>query len=168
MKITAVKRLLAVLSIAALGVTAMTGSASADRRQPEHRPADVAAAWASAWSGTDPQALAALFTPDATYTDLALNVVSTGRAGVASWKQGTDQMIADVRVTVSESFRGGDHVAIEGTYAGHIHGAPTPFAVPIATILELRHGLISSDKDYYSLSTVLAQSGLPANWTPGS
>jgi hypothetical protein len=33
-------------------------------------------------------------------------------------------------------------------------------------ILELRQGLIVSDRDYYSLATLLAQSGLPATWTP--
>ncbi|MEC3973841.1 nuclear transport factor 2 family protein [Amycolatopsis sp. H20-H5] len=125
---------------------------------------DVAAAWASAWSGTDPQALATLFTPDATYTDLAIQVVCEGQDGVAEWKQRTDQLIADVRVTVNASFRSGDQVAIETTYAGHIHGAPSPFAVPATTILRLRHGLIAADRDYYSLATVLAQSGLPATW----
>lgn len=60
----------------------------------------------------------------------------------------------------------GDHVAIETVYSGHIHGAPTPFAVPATTILELRAGLIASDRDYDNLATLLAQSGLPATWTP--
>jgi ketosteroid isomerase-like protein len=166
MKISAVKRVLAVLAVTVLGVTTMIGDAFADHRQSGHGPRDIVAAWASAWSGTDPLALAKLFTSDATYTDFAVNVVSTGRAGVASWKQRTDLLIADVRVTVKESFRSGDHVAIETVYSGHIHGAPAPFAVPTTTILEMRHGLIAADKDYYSIATVLAQSGLPATWTP--
>jgi ketosteroid isomerase-like protein len=127
---------------------------------------DVATAWASAWSGTDPHALARLFTSDATYTDLAVQVVREGQDGVVEWKRRTDRLIADVRVTVNASFRSGDQVAIETTYAGHIHGAPTPFAVPATTILRLRHGLIASDRDYYNLATVLAQSGLPLTWTP--
>jgi uncharacterized protein (TIGR02246 family) len=127
---------------------------------------DIVAAWSAAWGGTDPQALAKLFTADGTYTDLGVNVVSTGRDGVAGWKQRTDLLISEVQVTVKESFRQGDRIAVETTYAGHIHGAPTPFAVPAATILELRHGLIAANRDYYSLATVLAQSGLPAGWTP--
>ncbi|WP_285483800.1 nuclear transport factor 2 family protein [Amycolatopsis sp. NBRC 101858] len=160
------KRVLAVLAVAAISVAVPSGSASAGQRNGERRPTGIVAAWASAWSGTDPQALARLFTADATYTDFAVNVVSTGQEGVASWKQRTDLLIADVHVVVKESFRSGDHVAIETVYSGHIHGAPTPFAVPTTTILELRHGLIAVDKDYYSLATVLAQSGLPADWTP--
>jgi ketosteroid isomerase-like protein len=127
---------------------------------------DIATAWASAWSGTDPHALARLFTDDATYTDFALDIVSEGRDGVARWKQGTDQVIAEARATVKASFRSGDRVAIEAVYSGHIHGAPTPFAVPIATILRLRDGLITVNGDYYSLAAVLAQSGLPATWSP--
>lgn len=83
MKIREVKRALTVLVVAALGVTAINCPAFADRPHPEHRASDIVADWASAWSGTDPQALAKLFTPDATYTDLALNVVSVGRDGIA-------------------------------------------------------------------------------------
>ena len=40
------------------------------------------------------------------------------------------------------------------------------FAVPTTTILELKDGQITSDRDYYSLATLLAQSGLPLTWTP--
>lgn len=168
MKLRTAKRSLTVLAAAALGMTALTGTASADRPQPEHRNPQIAAAWAAAWNGTDPQALAKLFTADATYTDFAANKVSVGRAGVAAWMQGTEQLIADVHVTVKETFRSGDHVAIETVYSGHIHGAPNAFAVPTTTVLELRDGQITSDRDYYSLTTLLAQSGLPLTWTPGA
>jgi hypothetical protein len=68
---------------------------------------------------------------------------------------------------VLRSFRSGNHVTIESTYSGHIKGAPTPFAVPICTVLDLRHGKIARNQDYYSLASVPAQSGLPADWTPG-
>jgi uncharacterized protein (TIGR02246 family) len=80
--------------------------------QPGHQPPGIAAQWAAAWNGTNPQALANLFAPDSTYTDLAASKVSVGRAGVAAWKQGTDQLIASVHVTITETFRSGDHVAI--------------------------------------------------------
>ncbi|MGW9453402.1 DEAD/DEAH box helicase family protein [Streptomyces sp. NPDC055632] len=40
--------------------------------------------------------------------------------------------------------------------------------VPIAALLNLDHGQIDREQDYYSLSTVLSQSGLPADWTPAS
>ena len=166
MKLRLPKRALTVLAATAIGAIAITGTAFAVSPQPAHRPHGIAAEWAAAWNGTDPQALAKLFAPDSTYTDLAANKVSVGRAGVAAWKQGTDQLIAGVHVTITETFRSGDHVAIETLYSGHIHGAPNPFAVPTTTILELKDGQITSDRDYYSLTTLLAQSGLPLTWTP--
>lgn len=166
MKIRVPKRTLTVLAAAALGVTAITGAAFAGGPQPGHRACGIAAEWDAAWNGTDPQALAKLFAPDSTLTDLAANKVSVGPAGVAAWKQGTDQLIADVHITITETFCSGDHVAIETVYSGQIHGAPNPFAVPTTTILELKDGQITSDRDYYSLTTLLAQSGLPLTWTP--
>ena len=89
----------------------------------------------------------------------------TGRDEVTAWKVGTDQRIADIHVTILNAFQSDNHVAIEATYAGHVNGAPTPFAVPITTILELDHGKIASDHDNYSLSSVLTQSDLPADTT---
>jgi hypothetical protein len=110
-KIRHVKRTMTVLAVAALALT-RPAAAFADRGQPARHNPDIATEWASAWSGTDPQALAMLFTSDATYTDLALNVISTGRTGIAAWKQGTDQLISGVHVTIVESFR---------SFNGHKH-----------------------------------------------
>ena len=125
----------------------------------------IAQDWATAWNSSDTTLLAGLFTPDGVYIDYALGKTMTGSAAITGWKVGTDQRIADVHVTILDAFQSGDHVAIEATYAGHVNGAPTPFAVPITTILQLDHGKIASDHDNYSLSSVLAQSGLPADTT---
>jgi hypothetical protein len=125
----------------------------------------IAREWATAWNSTDTTLLAKLFTQNGVYTDYALGKTMTGTEDITGWKVGTDERIADVHVTILNAFQSGDHVAIEATYAGHVNGAPTPFAVPITTILELDRGKIASDHDNYSLSSVLAQSGLPADTT---
>jgi steroid delta-isomerase-like uncharacterized protein len=130
-------------------------------------PPEVAVAWQDAWNGTDPARLGALFTTDGSYTDHAIGTTMRGRDQVSAWKQGTNQLIGDVRVRIEEAFGHGDRVAIQSVYSGHIHGAPTPFAVPMCTILDLSQDGISRNQDYYSLAAVLAQSGLPADWTPG-
>jgi ketosteroid isomerase-like protein len=128
---------------------------------------EIAIAWAAAWNGASAEALGALFTADGTYTDHAINVTMTGQEQISGWKARTNAMIDDAKVTLTTAYRAGDRVTIEAVYAGHIKGAPTPFAVPMATLLETRGDLlIASDQDYYSLSSVLAQSGLPADWTP--
>lgn len=141
-----------------------TTTAEQSPHGPQNGP-KIARDWAAAWNSSDTTLLATLFTHNGIYTDYALGKTMTGREEVTGWKTGTDQRIADVHVTLLNTFHSGDHVAIEATYAGHINGAPKPFAVPITTILELDHGKITSDHDNYSLSSVLAQSGLPADTT---
>ncbi|GAA1990038.1 hypothetical protein [Catenulispora subtropica] len=56
----------------------------------------------------------------------------------------------------------------DGTYTGHIKGAPRPFAVPLATLPDTHGHRVASDQDFYIVSSVLAQSGLPAGWTPSA
>lgn len=131
--------------------------------QNHHDTPKIAQEWIDAWNSSDTTLLAKLFTDNGVYTDYALGKTMTGSDEITGWKVGTDERIADVHVTILEAFESGDHVAIEATYSGHINGAPNPFAVPITTILELEHGKIASDHDNYSLSSVLAQSGLPAD-----
>ena len=81
MKTRALKRLLTILVGTALGVTTIAGTAFADRTQPGHRASGIAAAWAAAWNGSNPQALAKLFAPGSAYTDFAANKVSVGGPG---------------------------------------------------------------------------------------
>ncbi|CAM5668912.1 hypothetical protein SAVIM338S_06974 [Streptomyces avidinii] len=126
----------------------------------------VVAEWSTAWNGADPGALGALFTPGGTYTDQAIGVTFQGRQEISGWKARTDSLIENVHVTVRAAHRDGDHITIEAVYSGHLKGAPKPFAVPLATLLELDGRRIASDQDFYSLNAVLAQSGLPADWTP--
>ncbi|MGD3111624.1 nuclear transport factor 2 family protein [Streptomyces sp. YGL11-2] len=146
---------------AALGTTGFAAQ-PADQHLPR-----IVAQWAGAWNGTAPRALGALFTADGTYTDQAVGVTFHGRQEIAGWKARADSVIDTVHVTVRATHRDGDHITIEAVYSGHLKGAPKPFAVPMATLLDLdsrRH--ITGDQDYYSLNAVLAQSGLPADWTP--
>jgi ketosteroid isomerase-like protein len=128
----------------------------------------IATSWAAAWSGTDPAALGVLFTPNATYIDQGIGFTVTGRDQISGWKARTDSTIEDVRVTVKHISHCGDRITIEGVYAGHIKGAPTPFAVPLVTLLDLENGEIARDQDFYGLNAVFAQSGLPADWYPSA
>ncbi|KOV63993.1 nuclear transport factor 2 family protein [Streptomyces sp. MMG1121] len=151
---------------AVVGVALLGGTAFADKAPDGHLPSQVTA-WAAAWNGTDPNQLGSLFTSNGTYTDEAVVFTSHGRQEISGWKARTDTLIDQVHVTVTGAYQSGDHITIESVYAGHIKGAPKPFAVPMATILVLDGKQIASDKDYYNLNAVLTQSGLPTDWTPG-
>ncbi|MFF2144946.1 nuclear transport factor 2 family protein [Kitasatospora sp. NPDC058190] len=146
---------------AALGTTA-SAAQPAEQRLPK-----VVTDWACAWNGAEPQALGGLFAADGTYTDHAVDVTFHGREEIAGWKARADSLIDDVHVTVRATYRDGNHITVESVYSGRLKSAPKPFAVPMATLLELNtRRQITSDQDYYSLTAVLAQSGLPADWTP--
>jgi uncharacterized protein (TIGR02246 family) len=166
----------AIMITAALGVT--TGASSAFASTVTAQPAAavpaagqarherLADAIETAWNSNDATALANLFTNNGVYIDYAIGKSMQGRDQVAGWETVTHQLISNVHIQVLDSFGGGDHVAIESVYSGQIHGAPHPFAVNLTSIIELAHGKIASNKDYYNLAAVLAQSGLPADWTP--
>lgn len=150
---------------AALCGTASTAHAAQDTNR---RTPGIVTAWAGAWNGTDPRALGALFTADGTYTDEAVAVTFRGRKEIFGWKARADSLIDNVHVTVRTTRSAGDRVTVQAVYSGHLKGAPKPFAVPMTTVLDLDENRcrITSDKDHYSLATVLRQSGLPADWTP--
>ncbi|MFJ7207106.1 nuclear transport factor 2 family protein [Streptomyces sp. NPDC098789] len=134
----------------------------------DRRPPRIVADWARAWNGTEPQALGALFTADGTYVDLGVGVTFRGPREISGWKARADGLIANVHVTVRATHRKGDRITVDAVYSGQLKGAPKPFAVPMTTLLDLdaNHCRIASDEDHYSLAAVLAQSGLPADWTP--
>ncbi|MFF4319497.1 nuclear transport factor 2 family protein [Streptomyces sp. NPDC001568] len=150
---------------ATTAATATTAHAaqSAERRAPR-----IVTDWARAWNGTDSRALGALFTVDGTYTDQAVGITFRGREEISGWKARADRLIDNVRVTVRTAHRDGDRITVEAIYSGRLKGAPKPFAVPMTTLLDVDKNRcrITSDEDHYSLATVLAQSGLPADWTP--
>lgn len=152
--------------VAVTGCTAAGATATPTEASPASDTPPIAQAWTAAWNGNDPTELGRLFTADATYRDLAVGKTSTGQDGITAWKTRTDTNIAQVHVTLANAFRNGDTVIIQGTYSGHLHAAPEPFAVPILTVPQLQDDRIAEDADYYNLAELLRQSGLPPNWTP--
>ncbi|XKK61369.1 ester cyclase [Streptomyces sp. ARC32] len=126
----------------------------------------IAAAWHSAWTGEDPNALADLFTKDGTLVDLSVPYTSHGREEIAEFKAITERLIPDADLEITDAFRSGDRVVIRTDYSGTLPGASKSFKVQMATVLELRHGKIAINTDYYDRATMLRQSGLPADWRP--
>ncbi|MFD3875547.1 nuclear transport factor 2 family protein [Streptomyces sp. NPDC058623] len=151
--------------------TATTARAARDTHAAQEagrRAPRIVTDWARAWNGSDARALGALFTADGTYTDRAVGITFRGRKEISGWKARADRLIDDVHVTVRIAHRDGARITVESVYSGRLKSAPKPFAVPMTTLLDLDENRcrITSDEDHYSLATVLAQSGLPADWTP--
>lgn len=138
--------------------------------------APIPTAWADAWTAHDSTQLAALFTADAIYEDLAFGLLSHGPAGVKGQADGFIQAAPDLIVALTAGFQTADWAAAEwlfsGTDRGLFPGRPASgkrFAVRGATIFALRGGKIQRDSDYYNLVTLLQQLGvIPAMGTPPS
>ena len=137
-------------------------------RSPRPATATVVNDWVRAWNGTGPRALGVLFTADGSYVDEAVGISFHRRQEITGWKARADSMIDTAHVTVRATHHDGARITVEAVYSGHLKGAPSPFAVPMTTTLDLddQHRLIAADHDRSSLADVLAQSGLPADWTP--
>jgi ketosteroid isomerase-like protein len=127
---------------------------------------DIATEWAAAWNAADQTRLAALFAIDGTYTDLAIGKSFVGGDAITGFKALSDAAIANLNIEILNTFGDVDQIAIESIYSGHFRGAPSAFAVRGTTTLRIVNGLIATNTDNYSVATVLAQSGLPADWTP--
>lgn len=90
----------------------------------------IAAAWAEAWNGADPERLGALFAEDGTYTDQAVGVTMHGREQVSGWKARTDLFIADVHAAVGAAHRADRRVTVESIYSGRSRAPPRPSPCP--------------------------------------
>lgn len=125
--------------------------------------------WAEAWNAHSPEQMAALFTDDGVYEDLAFGFALEGKEGVASWVSITTAGAPDTHVDVVYSFQVEDRAAAHWICSGTHTGAwgpdlpPTgqPFSLPVGSLFELDGDLIRRVGDYYNLATWLRQVGLP-------
>jgi steroid delta-isomerase-like uncharacterized protein len=124
---------------------------------------DVALAWVTAWNSHNADSVAALFTPDATYEDVPLGVVSHGTAQIRAFAQAFFDAVPDSRIVyVSSSLKGGRGV-IEWVFGGTdvgLYKTRKTFSVRGATVIDVHGTKISRNSDYYDLATMLREFGL--------
>jgi steroid delta-isomerase-like uncharacterized protein len=158
---------------AGVGLTVSRGLARA-QATPSAATAPIPAAWAAAWTSHDSARVAALFTEDGTYEDLAFGLVAHGIEGVKAFADGFFAASPDLSVDLTAGFQSADWAAAEwlfsGTDRGVFPGRPPSgrrFSVRGATIFALRDGKVVRDTDYYNLVTLQEQLGvIPAAETP--
>ena len=120
----------------------------------------------AAWNSHDADKVAATFSEDAVYEDVAAGHTSRGRAEVRKWAAGAFDAIENFKIgVVSSSFHNGRGV-VEWVWSGTDKGllkTGKNFSVRGVSVFEVRGGKISRYKEYYDFATVMRQVGmLPA------
>ena len=119
----------------------------------------------AAWSN-DIEKLMPYFTEDVVYEDVTLGVVNHGKDETRAFALNFFKTFPDTRFTLTSAVVSGNHAAIEwtltGTQTGDMPGMPAAgkkISIRGVSTMELRHGKISRDADYWDMATMRRQLG---------
>ncbi|MCF7548590.1 nuclear transport factor 2 family protein [Pseudonocardia sp. WMMC193] len=131
------------------------------------------AAYSLAWT-SDPAGLLEFFAPEGTYTDVALGATYTGRAQVGRFHRFMVAFAPDSEIVFTETSAGAGRLTSEWVWSGSCTGplrlrdgslvdaGGARFSVPgVAVCTYDESGLLTSHRDYWDLTTVLLQAGVP-------
>lgn len=117
----------------------------------------------AAWNSHDPDKVAAAFTEDAVYEDVAAGHVSRGRAELRKWAEGGFGVFGNFKMeAVSSSYHNGRGVT-EWVWSATDKGQSKTgkrFSVRGVSVFEVRKGKISRCRDYYDVAAIMRQPGL--------
>ena len=125
-------------------------------------------AWERAWSGRDPDAFAAVCTPDVHYEDPLTPVPLTGPAALAAHAERLWAAFPDARVNqAGERLAGGSFavapLVVLGTHAEALEGLPAshrPLQVHALAYAELAGGRVARIRVFFDLYAVAVQLGV--------
>lgn len=127
----------------------------------------IAQKWIDGWNAPGPETLLAAFTPDATYEDVAFGLKKTGSAELRELHQHFHASVGGMYVKLVASHIASGHGTIEWLFGGMDTGmfkTGKPFEVRGVSVIDVRGGRISNDRDYYDVATIMKQVGvLPAS-----
>ena len=116
-------------------------------------------AYYAAWGHGDPDAIAAYFTPDAVFEDVAFDARFEGPEGVRDFARLTFQGVPDFQIAPERITVDGEDAAawwtMSGTHAGDMPGFPATgrrFEISASSMIRLRDGKIQRMTDYWEPS----------------
>jgi len=131
-----------------------------------HRNLQLIKQWAALNTSHEIEKLLDLFTPDAIYEDVPLEIVTRSRAELRGLFEATYNAAPDWKATIVSAMADDEHGAAEwvmsGTHLGDFPGFPKSgrsLSVRAAAIVRFKNGGISRWTDFWSLSTFKQQLG---------
>lgn len=120
----------------------------------------------TAWNAHDPNKVAAMFTSDGLYEDVALGMKSRGTEEIRKFAKFTFDAVPDMKMELVNSFSSGGHGYAEWVLSGTDVGVfktGKAFSFRGVSISDIADGKFARNLDYYDLSIVMKQEGiLPA------
>ena len=178
-------RLIVSVSILALTAALLPRAVVAQEASPSTSPTALPAplaGWVVAWEAQPLEAapIAAAYTGDAVYEEVATGVSLGNREEIEAYLTGFVAAFSGARADVETAFATEDQAAatwsFTGRYTNQLPGFPPPAGQTVtfrgASILELREGMIARETQYWDVSGILAQLGAvigapsPASGTP--
>ncbi len=140
--------------------------------RPHPRDPGFTAAWSAAWSG-DPEELLGWFAADATYTDVAMGGSYTGHAEILRFCRFVLRFAPDSAVEFAPAVVGDGGLHAEWEWRGStasplrlrtgelVDLGDATFAVPGVAVCRFDEaGLLTSHRDFWDVTTMLAQAGV--------
>jgi steroid delta-isomerase-like uncharacterized protein len=126
----------------------------------------IAEQWIAAWNSHNPEKMLPLFTDDALYEDVAFGSVNHGKTELRKFAADEFDGVPDLELKLIRADIYGDHGTIEWTFSGTDKGVfktGKRFSVRGVSVIDLRHGKICRNLDFYDSASIMRQVGvLPA------
>jgi steroid delta-isomerase-like uncharacterized protein len=117
----------------------------------------------AAWNAHDADKVAAVYTSDVSYEDVAFGEKAHGSAELKKMVQGFFEAVPDLKLDVVDVKTSGNYGSVEWTFSGTDKGlykTGKKFSVRGASVFQIRGGKFSSNKDYYDSASIMRQVGV--------
>ena len=146
--------------IAAVFLAAFVAASAAPARQDVPSTSHPLSGYMEAWSAHDADRVAAYFTDDAVYEDVALGEVHRGKAAIKTFADGTFAELSGYAIEQKSLVVGDGSVAVEWVMTGTYRPTGTKFSVRGVSLMDLQGGKIRRNSDFWNMAVFLRQVGL--------
>lgn len=131
--------------------------------QTRHMQPKIVENWVAAWNSHDVNKVIPLFTDDVLYEDVTFGAVNHGSADLRKFATFFFDAVPDMNFQVVKSSVRGERGIIEWVFSGTdkgVYKTGRKFTVRGVSIIDLAHGKIARNLDFYDSATIMRQVGL--------
>jgi len=126
----------------------------------------IVESWVAAWNSHDVEKVIPLFTDDVLYEDVTFGAVNHGSADLRKFASFFFEAVPDMKFEVLNSSIEGKRGVIEWVFSGTdkgVYKTGKQFTVRGVSIIDVEHGRISRNLDFYDAASIMRQVGLLAS-----